>query len=524
MVCVALAVASRIALLLSLVGFLVAQAVALLTLPELSASMPVVLGYNLILTTIAVGGVWFVPSVSALVLAFGAALLCGLVTLGLWPILADQSLPLLALPFNLTVSLVLCAVREREANHSPRSAAPLIGTPEQNLGRHHAHYERLGTRYRQRFVAPFLGRWTCTQGVDGQYTHQGPWRHAFDFEVRGADGKTFEGSGRELSDYRCFRLPVVAAADGIVASVVSDIEDNPVGQPNLQQCWGNLVLLCHAPAIYSMVCHLARGSARVAPGQAVRRGQTLGLCGSSGRSSVPHLHFQLQASPLIGAPTLPVELHDVVTAELAGETLHSALVVTLGEVVRNLESVAHGVGLPPAPGERWTFEVTRGAHRELEVVEATTDPAGAPVLRSHRFDAWVRYEAEHGLFRFHESRGDARSVLHALCAALPIVPLELGAPLSWSNRLRVGRLRALWVDYRSSVHADELRVLGEARRTGSDGAPVLVTLAELCSTGMRRVMTSKGAESVLAERISSEQGPPSAQRKDCRKRHSWVSG
>lgn len=76
--------------------------------------------------------------------------------------------------------------------------------------------------------------------------------------------------------------PVLAAADGTVSLLV----DYELG------C-GNGVVLAH-PAFkrWTVYCHLTR--ALVATGQAVSRGQPIGLSGTSGNSAnVPHVHLEL---------------------------------------------------------------------------------------------------------------------------------------------------------------------------------------------------------------------------------------
>lgn len=49
--------------------------------------------------------------------------------------------------------------------------------------------------------------------------------------------------------------------------------------------------------MYSVYAHLQPGKIRVKRGQTLKRGAVLGLCGNSGNSSEPHLHFQLQDGP-----------------------------------------------------------------------------------------------------------------------------------------------------------------------------------------------------------------------------------
>jgi murein DD-endopeptidase MepM/ murein hydrolase activator NlpD len=53
---------------------------------------------------------------------------------------------------------------------------------------------------------------------------------------------------------------------------------------------------------FALLAHLRRGSVRVRTGQRVRAGTLLGLCGNSGNTSEPHLHFHVQdRAKLFGA-------------------------------------------------------------------------------------------------------------------------------------------------------------------------------------------------------------------------------
>ena len=56
--------------------------------------------------------------------------------------------------------------------------------------------------------------------------------------------------------------------------------------------YGQFVLLEHAQGYESMYGHLSR--VIVAPGDSVRAGQVIGLSGNSGRSTAPHLHFEIR--------------------------------------------------------------------------------------------------------------------------------------------------------------------------------------------------------------------------------------
>ncbi|MFZ4826636.1 MAG: M23 family metallopeptidase [Phototrophicaceae bacterium] len=55
---------------------------------------------------------------------------------------------------------------------------------------------------------------------------------------------------------------------------------------------GNYVLIDHGYGIYSGYAHLS--VINVVAGQFIRRGQVIGLAGTTGRSSSPHLHFEMR--------------------------------------------------------------------------------------------------------------------------------------------------------------------------------------------------------------------------------------
>ncbi len=519
MVLVALVLHSRIALLLSLVGAALASVVAGRAVLVLDGTLPFVLGYNFVLTAIAVGGVWFVPSRASLLLAIGATLVCGMVAVGLVPMMTIQALPLLILPFNLTIILLLYAMRLRIGDASPPAADPPGATPEDNLARHRARVGRFGAHLPIRVHAPFLGRWRCTQGFDGRYTHQREWRHAWDFEVSGPEGRTYRGEGRALADYYCYRLPVIAAADGTVVSVVDHLPECPIGEPDLKDNWGNNVVVFHAPGLYSLVCHLATGSAAVRPGQMVRRGDPLGLCGSSGRSPAPHLHFQLQASPLVGASTIAGELHDVIVEPLdAGPRRWEAAVVPReGDVVRNLEP-ARGFArfLRLAVGEELRLRRADGGVEAL-VIEA--ELGGDLLLRSLASGARVRFAHDGERLVCFETEGSRRSLVWALHVALARVPFELADDLRWSDRLARRDLlpwprrvlhdlaavfrgdTSLVIDYQLRRRGGELTICGASLARDREGAPQVesrVVLGE--DRGILRVEVRAFGRLVVAER------------------------
>ncbi|MFD7084631.1 peptidoglycan DD-metalloendopeptidase family protein [Streptomyces sp. NPDC059918] len=68
--------------------------------------------------------------------------------------------------------------------------------------------------------------------------------------------------------------------------------------------YGNEVVIRHADGKYSQYGHLSQLS--VSAGQSLTGGQTIGLSGSTGNSTGPHLHFEIRTGPSYGSDIDPL--------------------------------------------------------------------------------------------------------------------------------------------------------------------------------------------------------------------------
>lgn len=84
------------------------------------------------------------------------------------------------------------------------------------------------------------------------------------------------------------KAPIVSPADGIVASL------------SREYGYGNILTINHGNGLKSRYAHLTKSL--VKKGQYVKRGEKIALVGSSGRSTGPHLHYEVY---LNGVPVNP---------------------------------------------------------------------------------------------------------------------------------------------------------------------------------------------------------------------------
>jgi hypothetical protein len=150
---------------------------------------------------------------------------------------------------------------------------------------------------------PFEGKWMVFWGgrTKEQNQHIGVpnQQYAFDFLIADESGKTHKGEGKICDDYYAFGKKVLCPADGIVTDVIAGVRDNLPGSMNPYSALGNCIIIQHDTNMVSVIAHLKYGSIVLKQGDKVKKGQVLGLCGNSGNSSEPHIHFHLQNTPVI---------------------------------------------------------------------------------------------------------------------------------------------------------------------------------------------------------------------------------
>ena len=513
---------SRIAVVHALLGFAVAVFADQFVFSFPPDFVHLYVGFNFIMTAVALGGIYYVPGPASMLLAAGGSLACGLASVGMINLLQPVGLPVLALPFNVTVLVILYALGQRTLEAQPRKVDFISGSPEDNLEYYRTRVVRFRTGLPIRLRLPVRGTWVITQGHDGEHTHQGPWRHGLDFEVADRNGDRHRGDGTGLEDWLCYRLPVLAPATGTVVRVVDGLPDMPIGTVDESSNWGNVVVIQHAVGVFSLMAHLSPGSIEVTEGQVVTVGQAVAKVGSSGRSPVPHLHVQLQATPTIGDPTIPIEFHDVIIDGDDGAELLARHVPAEGERLRSLardHAVASLLDLPAGGRVRVRVDTDGDSHEEELVSDI--DLLGARSLWSPDRDARLWFVASGDSFVALDHVGPRDGALFALYAALAKVPLT-DAALTWTDHLnprRLGSSPVAWmrdalaavvppadqpVSYRSVKKDGRLVITGTAEPQRPWQRAVRTEARLQTGVGLERVRVSIGSRSLTVTPLERE--------------------
>ncbi len=138
----------------------------------------------------------------------------------------------------------------------------------------------------------------------------------------GSGFRTADRPGHNGVDIRAARWSEIhAASSGVVATVrceTSGPDCNRDGGLNVRGC-GWYVEIDHASGVMTRYCHMQQRP-RVSVGQQVAAGDVIGLVGSSGNSTGPHLHFEVHTGGGTGSSSAvdPVEFMRQVGAPLDG--------------------------------------------------------------------------------------------------------------------------------------------------------------------------------------------------------------
>jgi len=411
---------SRIAFTLSLVGFYAAFYFYQLIGADISELSYTYIGFNFILTSIALGGFYIIPGKSTYLWVVLILPIVVLITISTNRIFLPFRLSIYSLPFNIVVLVFLYALKLRvKRGKGLMEVMVQQNSPERNLYFFKNASERFKELQYVPISLPFYGEWTVSQAHEGEYTHKDEWKHAWDFVIEDENHKQHKDKGDYETDYYCYKKKVIAPADGFIQEINDGIEDNAIGDMNLSQNWGNSIVIKHTEYLYSQLSHLKSGSIEVKKGDFIRKGQVLAMVGNSGRSPYPHLHFQIQATPFVGSVTLDYPLGYYILKSGKEFALQSFDKPQRGDIISNIQSnTLLKKALHFIPGQKFEFEHVENGRKEILNWEVKTDVYNNAYIHCAKTNSFAYFHNDGNVHYFKNFIGNRKSYLFKFYLAL----------------------------------------------------------------------------------------------------------
>ena len=402
---------SRIAFSLSIIGFFTGYYFCWYFQGDMNELEYSYIGFNYILSSIALGGFFIIPSGRSYFLSILSAVLIALCISALGSFFVTFGLPIYSLPFSLVVILILFVLYQRQHTRKLFIVQQQLFSPEKNLYAFHHQAERYKNDIFYHIHLPFYGEWNVSQAHNGKITHKGEWQYAFDFVITDNQEKTYQDNGVNVEDFYCYNVPVLAPADGWVVDILDNIPDNEIGGVNIENNWGNAIVIKHADFLYSKLTHLKEETFKVKIGDYVKKGDVIATCGNSGRSPEPHIHFQLQTTPFIGAKTLKYPLAYFVSKHIDGYKFHSFEYPVENQKISKILTtpiVTNAFNFVPGMTIKWLLNDTN----EIVIWEVFTNSYNQVYIYCQQSKS-IAYLQNNGILHYFTSfEGDENSLLY----------------------------------------------------------------------------------------------------------------
>jgi urea transporter len=414
MIAVGLLYFSRIAFSLAIIGFSLAYYFYFLFGADTNDLNYNLLGANFIFLAIAIGCFFLIPNVYSYITVIILVSVLMLFSFSIGKILSVFQLKVYSLSFSIICTAFLFTLNQRWLHQFLQLVTVQYFSAEKTIYKYLNSVERFRNEHLYKLILPFSGEWYVSQGYDGKITHLGDWSKALDFVITDSKSNTYrEPAARERfsrEHFYCYDKEIFAPYDGYVYDIINTVDENDVGEVNTEKNWGNTIILNHLNGLFSQISHVKKDSFNVFIGQYVTKGTYLARCGNSGRSPEPHIHFQLQTVPTVGAKTLPYPIAYFVERMGTQRFLRISEVPTENSHISNVHvNELLSIAFYFYPGQKISLSKENGSSKtEWEV---RTDSFNRTHFYCSKTDSYAYFVYDGVMLYFTDFEGDHGSLL-----------------------------------------------------------------------------------------------------------------
>ncbi len=426
---------SRILFMMAILGFIVGVAVHTIFVP-FNEALYSPYNFNFILIAMSLGGFFLIANIKNYTLALIAVTISAVLIDSMEVFLNTYSLPVYTMPFNIITILFLMltvGVGYKYYNYNPKE------TPEKSLSSFLSSIYRFGGND-IKINLPFIGEWSVYQAFNGEWTHKGAWRYAYDFVIK-KDDKSYKDEGHFLEDYYAFGKDIVSPVSGYVVALTDDLPDNFIGNVDRVNNWGNYIIIYSDFGYYVEISHLMQNSISVKVGDYVQIGQMIAKCGNSGYSPEPHIHIQVQKYGVLGSETLPFKFIDYIK----GECLEYYQLPKLNDSIKATTiDKSMQLHLTFILDDKFVY---RDSDNKEYIIEVKMNDLGEFYFYDGKNSLY--FYLDNKLFYFYEYQG-GKSYLQELFKIAPKIPL-VGVEVNYSDtlpvELRYGKIKGAVMEF-----------------------------------------------------------------------------
>ena len=406
---------SRIAFSLSIIGFYLAYWFYGLFGADANDLNYNLIGSNFIFLAIAIGCFFIIPNTYSYLTVVVLIPILMIILLSLAKILSVFQLKAYSLSFSVVCTAFLYALNQRWLHHYLNVVTLQYFSAEKTIYKYLNSIQRFKYEHLYKLSLPFSGEWYVSQGYNGTITHLGDWSKALDFVIMDSKSNTYrlpnssrEGFNRE--HFYCYNKEVYAPYDGYIYDILNTVEENDIGDVNTERNWGNTVIINHLNGLFSQISHLKKDSFGVFIGQYVTKGTYIATCGNSGRSPEPHIHFQLQTIPTIGAQTLEYPISYFIERHESDKKLKISEIPKENTFISNVQvNELLTIGFSFLPGQKLTF---KKENSDIPIDwEVLTDAYNRTYIYCHESDSIAYFVNDGVMLYFTDFEGDKNSLL-----------------------------------------------------------------------------------------------------------------